>query len=168
MRRLCQQSPAGTWGLSADSLSRLARSLCGAFQAASDGPSRVESGFPFYPQGSPPSWGCYSGSGTRGILRASCGKVEGCASRIAAAVTAAVAGDEKVVVMPASEPGRWAQGRGGESRAPAFLQPEASGSVGGASPSLCPRSMTSSHALHACASAGPLISGPASFLFFKF
>ena len=134
MCRLCQQSPEGTWGISADSLSHLACRLCGTFQAASDGPTRVESSFPFSPRAPLPSWGCFSGSGARGILCASCRKVEGCTSRIAAAVTAAVAGDEKVVVMPASEPGRWAWARGGESRAPAFLQPEASGSVGGAPP----------------------------------
>ncbi|CAI9157223.1 unnamed protein product [Rangifer tarandus platyrhynchus] len=62
-----------------------------------------ETGFSFSPPSLLPAGpgGYFSGSGARGILRTSSGKVEECASWIAAAATA-VAGDKEAVATPAA------------------------------------------------------------------
>lgn len=125
--------------LSATPASRLAHPLCGRLpsrQLLQWHPGKGDWIF-FLAAQSPPGGpgGYFFGSGARGILRASSGKVEECASWIAAAATA-VAGDEEAVATPAGEPGRRAEARGSANRAPASL---ALGRAGGRAALRVPR-----------------------------
>lgn len=79
----------------------------------------------------------FFGSGARGILRASSGKVEECAFWIAAAATA-VAGDEEAVATPAGEPRRRAEARGSESQALASVALGRAGGLAGGRHCGCP------------------------------